>query len=513
VVVGAGIGGLSAALALAGDGMDVTVLERAAAPGGKMRQVPVGGALIDGGPTVFTMRWVFEELFAKAGLDFAAEVPAKAASLLARHSWGVSENLDLFVDIDRSADAVGRFSGAKEARRYRAFVDEARTIYRTLEAPFLRSTKPNPVSLVDRVGWMRMGDLWRLRPFETMWQALVRQFGDPRLRQLYGRYATYCGSSPFQAPATLQLVAHVEQDGVWYVEGGMYGLASGLARAATRLGARLRTDADVTRIETDRIGVSAVHLRTGERIPADRVIFNGDASAIGSGLLGTDVAGAVTATPPQARSLSAMVWTATARADGFPLTRHNVFFSRDYQDEFARLFGRRTLPDEPTVYVCAQDRGDDAPETPPDSERLLILVNAPATGDSHHFDDREIEACHSRMLAVLTRCGLSLTTRDQVLTTPNGFNALFPATGGALYGRASHGWLATFQRPDGRTNVPGLYLAGGSVHPGPGVPMAALSGRLAAQALMSDCVSTSASRRAATSGGMSTPSRPTAASV
>ncbi|MEM6667334.1 MAG: FAD-dependent oxidoreductase, partial [Pseudomonadota bacterium] len=180
-----------------------------------------------------------------------------------------------------------------------------------------------------------------------------------------------------------------------------------------------------------------------------------------------------------------------ARAEGFPLVRHSVFFNRDYADEFGAIFKRGEISAEPTVYVCAQDRldGDSAPDGP---ERMLILVNAPADGDKTDYDERMRDQCTRQMMAQLSRCGLQLATEPArtVLTTPKEFAALFPATGGALYGRASHGWQASFKRPDARTKLPGLYLAGGSIHPGAGVPMAALSGRLAAASLLSDCVST-----------------------
>ncbi len=175
------------------------------------------------------------------------------------------------------------------------------------------------------------------------------------------------------------LVAHVEQEGVWYVRGGMYRVAEALARIATRLGARIRYDAAVAEITTaGGSGVDGVRLACGDRIGADAVVLNADAGAVGAKLFGADVAGAVAPVRRLARSLSAVTWAGFARAEGFPLVRHNVFFSGDYPDEFDRIFRRRELPDEPTVYVCGQDRGD-APLACNDPERLLVSSTPPPT--------------------------------------------------------------------------------------------------------------------------------------
>ena len=503
VIIGAGVGGLAAAVTLAARGAAVTVLERADAPGGKMRVVMAGGAPIDAGPTVFTMRWVFEELFAAAGASFAAHVTLQPAEILARHAWNAAERLDLFADIDRSADAIGTFAGAAEAAGYRAFCEQARRIYRTLEAPFIRGPLPTPVSLVRGAGLRGLSDLWRISPFETMWRALGEHFKDKRLRQLFGRYATYCGSSPYLAPATLMLVAHVEQDGVWLVEGGMHRIATALADLATAQGAVFRYGADVAEIMVAGGRAAGVVLRSGERIEADAVISNADAAALAAGCFGRASAGAIGAIPAAGRSLSAVTWALHARTAGFPLVRHNVFFSGDYAAEFDDLFKHRRLPGAPTVYVCAQDRGD-AGHPAGDAERLLCLVNAPATGDGRPFTTQEIEQCAKRSFGLLERCGLTMEPGPAVITTPTDFHRMFPATGGALYGQAVHGPMASFRRPGAGSRIPGLYLAGGSTHPGAGVPMAALSGRMAAATLLTDWASTAPSRRMAMSGGMST---------
>jgi 1-hydroxycarotenoid 3,4-desaturase len=350
----------------------------------------------------------------------------------------------------------------------------------------MRAQKPSALSLAAGTG---LSEMWGISPFATLWKALGEHFRDPRLRQLFGRYATYSGSSPFQAPATLMLIAHVEQQGVWLVEGGMINLARELAKLATRLGANVHVNTEVSEISSKGGRASGVVLSNGERIEADAVICNADCAALSTGLFGRAATGAVPATKPAARSLSAVTWTLSAAAEGFPLTRHNVFFGHDYPDEFDAVFRRGQIPDDPTVYVCAQDRPGAVPDG--GSERLLVLINAPANGDTETLSSAEIERCETRTFNLLERCGLTVHRRPDAttVTTPAQFARMFPATGGALYGPAVHGSMAAFRRPGSRSALPGLYLAGGSVHPGPGVPMAVLSGRLAASSLLRDQIS------------------------
>jgi 1-hydroxycarotenoid 3,4-desaturase len=510
VIIGAGVGGLVSAALLAAAGCDVLVVEAGGAPGGKLRAIDVGGVAIDGGPTVFTMPEIFQGIFEACGATMADHLSLRQANRLARHAWGTAQ-LDLFADPAASEEAIGDFAGAGEARGYRKFRAEAKRLFDALDRPFLRGVKTDPITLGWRMGLKGFPDYLNLRAYTSMWRALGAYFSDPRLRQLFGRYATYCGSSPFLCPATLMLISHVEANGVWLIDGGMHRLARALESLGRSVGARFRYGARIREIVVKRGRATGVILSTGERIEAEAVVCNADPAALGSGAFGSAARHASGNVPPRRRSLSAMVWTAQAEATGFPLVRHSVFFSNDYAAEFAALAGGR-LAHAPSVYLCAQDRDDDGVRRGDGRERIQIIVNAPATGDGAPPTPAEIDLCTQRMLDSVSRAGLSLDLgASAVLTTPNDFEALFPSTGGALYGPASHGWAASFRRQGSRTAIPGLYCAGGSTHPGAGVPMAALSGQLAVDCLLRDRASMSRSRRTVMPGGTLTRPAPTAA--
>lgn len=484
LVVGAGVGGLAAAAVLAHQGVQVTLLEAADRVGGKLRTEQVAGRDIDAGPTVFTLLPLFEAVFDACGETLASHLPLQPLQVLARHAWADGSTLDLPADAQAAIDAIGGFAGAAAARGYQAFTARARLIHDALDRTYMRASRPMPWQLPLRAGWRGLPALMRISPFARLWQEQQRWLQHPRLQQLFGRYATYCGSSPFRAPATLMLVAHAEKLGVYSVDGGMRRVAQALAALAQARGAQLRLGARVARVLVHDGRACGVQLDGGEHLRADAVVWNGDSAALALGLAGPDARRAVPPITPAQRSLSAVTWAGVVRARGLPLARHTVCFSDDYPAEFNDLAAGR-LPADPTVYLCAQDRGADTADAA-GTERLLCLVNAPATADGRGLTPEEIATCERTTFAHLARCGVDLDWNppQRVQTTPATFMERYPGTGGALYGRATHGWRAAFSRPGSRSRLPGLYLAGGSVHPGPGLPMAATSGLLAAQAVL-----------------------------
>lgn len=483
LIIGAGMAGLAAAIALGSAGKKVTLVESRAYSGGKMRTIT--DQKVDAGPTVFTMKYVFDRLFALAGTTVEAELKLTRAHILARHAWDRQDYFDLYADSARSAESIEAFFGKENRQGFERFSQDAQAIFNTLKESFMGAQRPSPLALGQRVGLMNFAALWALKPFSTLWSALGDYFPDPRLQQLYGRYATYVGSSPYQAPATLMLIAHVEQEGVWYIDGGMHALAQKMTMLAQKTGVDVRHSFDVDSLiyKNGRIIGVQSSANNGE-ILADKVLYCGDVSRLSQSFSGTSKTEKWIVKPAK-RSLSAITFTGTVQAEGTPLIRHNVFFSQDYKAEFDAIFKARAVPDAPTVYLCAQDRADDgAPSQMP--ERMLALINAPAFGDEKTLTEDELKQCENMMHAVLKQSGVHLTHCQWQATQPSGFNQLFPASGGALYGRASHGWTASFQRPGAKTSIKGLYLAGGSVHPGAGVPMATLSGLLAAEQIIKD---------------------------
>lgn len=495
IVIGAGIGGLATAIRLLAAGHEVTLLERAAAPGGKMRQIRVGEHAFDGGPSVLTMPFVLDELCAAAGGRREELVSLSPLAPLCRHFFADGTALDLFADEPqpegrplearwaRSAEEIRRVIGSRAAAQFDRFRHHAARIYDAVERPFLRSPLPrHPLALLFTHRFRELFGLLRLDAMRSLWSALAEHFDDERLRVLFARYATYSGADPFLSPATLAVIPHVELAfGVYAVEGGMYRLAEALAELLRRKGGVLRCGVDVERIELDAGEKRAIAVHAGgERLVADHVVVNAEIAQLYERLLaGTCLAARegprIEALPP---SLSANLnLIVAADAGGLPLLHHNVFFSSDYAREFEEL--RRGPPSDPTIYLCDPDAGRD-------EQRWFFLTNAPALppaakDDGTSWGPAQQAACRARVVDKLARHGIRLErhARAEAAVTPRDFASLFPSSRGAIYGAAASSRDAAFKRPPNR--VPGvrnLFCVGGSTHPGAGVPMVMLSAQI-----------------------------------
>lgn len=504
VVIGAGMGGLAAAIRLAAGGCSVTVVETADTPGGKARARDTAAGPAAMGPTVLTLKPEIDALFHLCGTTTEAEVQITRLPRLARHWWPGSGPLDLYPDRDANIEAIRSFAGDREAQGFARFDAATAALYHAFDAPVMRAPKPDLAAIARTT--LRQPRLWpALLPQKTLDHWLKRFFNDPRLRQLFGRYATYVGGRPAHTPAVLSLVWQAEAQGVWTARDGIHSIAEALARAAERLGVRFHYATRAHRITRQSGRVAHVETDHGHH-RADIVVFNGDPRALTDGLMGEAAQTALR--PPGKHSLSAWVWSFAATPEGpraTDLIHHNLFFTADPQAEFGPI-GAGKMPDSPTLYLNAMDR--ELGPTPA-TERFQIILNAPSGQPGHPDEDR---SCHDRTFPALEQMGLTFLPPPgpEALTRPQDLAQRFPASQGAIYGASPEGVLAAFRRPLAQTSLPGLYLAGGGVHPGAGVPMALLSGKQAAEQALQDLTSASMSARTVTPGGMSTASLTTA---
>ena len=500
IVVGSGIAGLATATRLAHEGFSVTVIEQHASPGGKIRTLSSQAGPIDAGPTVLTMRPVFEELFKSVGERLENHLTLIRQKMLARHWWPDGSTLDLYDDYEASQQAIYKFAGLTGFREFQKFSQRTRKLFETFDGPMMQSAKPTQWDMVKLV--TKQPSLLRdIAPMHSLAGKLSQCFSDPRLAQLFGRYATYVGGSPYASPALLSLIWQAEASGVWCIQGGMQVLARKLMELAQQRKAEFLFNTKVTRILLEDGEVAGVILENGEQRKADFVVFNGEPRALATGQMGDAFKKVATETIQDERSLSARVWSFDAKFEGPDLIHHNVFFAADPKSEFEDLKAGR-MPLQPTIYVCAQDRGLNAGY--PKQERFEIILNAPPITNAIHIEE-EFEICRTLTIKTLQNFGLKFEPMPSIksLTTPNDFAAMFPASEGSLYGQSPHGLTASLRRPSSRTVIPGLYLAGGGTHPGAGIPMATLSARHAAEAILKDQTSISPFPPTATLGGMS----------
>lgn len=485
VVIGAGLGGLSAAIHLATAGVRVTLLEQNSTIGGKMNIHTAAGFTWDTGPSIITMRHVFEALFARAGRRLEDYVTLQPVEPFTRYFFRNGSQLDATSDLPRMIEQIGAIE-ERDIEGYLHFLAYAARVHRITGPVFIYDEPPTPASFL-RV-WPH--EYLRAGVLQTLHQRIRRHVRSAQMQQLLGRFATYVGASPYAAPATLSVIAHVElAGGVWYPRGGIYRLAEGMVGLAKELGVDVQTGRPVQKIETSQGRVCAVVTQAGERFQADAVVANVDVTTVYEKLLphGAPVAQRLKRLKQQALSCSGFVLLLGVEGSHPELLHHNILFCQDYRREFADIFQQGIPPRDPTIYINITSKTD--PEhAPAGAENWFVLVNAPPVGQ--HFDwSSQAHFYQDRVLTTMTHFGLDIRPKIRYtkILTPLDIAQQSGAWRGALYGLSSNNRFNVLRRPHNRCpDVAGLYFAGGTTHPGGGTPLVTLSGQVAAHLLLRD---------------------------
>ncbi len=487
MVVGGGLGGLAAAIRLAGKGYQVRLLEKNERVGGKLNIHQAAGYTWDTGPSLFTMPWVVRDLFQSVGRDADAVLNIVPVDPVCRYRWPDGTLFDHRASL---ADLIAEITklDPRDAGGLFRFLAWAERIYTATAGPFLLAPFEG---LRDFITPRFIRDAPALDPLHTLDQAVRRFFRSPYLRQVFDRYATYNGSSPYRTPATFAIIPYIEfAQGGWYLRGGMYSLARALEQLAHELGVIIERNSEVTQVCITDGAATGVQLADGRLVTADRVVINADALHALRHLIVPEHRHRFTdrRIDRYEPSCSGFVLLLGIDRDYPQLAHHNIFFSADYPAEFRAIFDLQVPAPEPTIYVATTARSD--PEHAPTGHlNLFVLINAPAT--SVRFDwQREAQGYRDLIVRKLTHLGLQdleQHIRYEHRITPADFADRYRGWRGALYGPSSNGKFSAFLRPPLRSpDVRRLYFVGGAAHPGGGIPLVLLGGRAVATMIERD---------------------------
>jgi len=486
IVIGAGVGGLAAAMRLQHAGHDVTVLEQFDRVGGKLGVIEHDGFVFDTGPSLVTMPHVLTELFDETGAPVHERVHLERLPVAARYRFPDGTVLDLPDTIDAIPAELDRALGPGSGAQWTSFLRRAEQIWDVTHGPFLES----PMSVRTMIGGIATPrDVRAVAPWRSLRGLGSDHLRDSRLAMLLDRYATYTGSDPRRAPAALASVPWAEQAwGSWYVRGGLGRIATAMHDRFVELGGTVELGVEVARVSTDRTGrVDGVVTADGSTRPADVVVANADARQVYDRIL-----------PRRAARLPrVLLRRSTPSLSGFVLLlalddppadqpHHHVLFAEDYDEEFDAVFGFNGPPRpvaRPTVYISAPDDPEIVPG--PGTGSWFVLVNAPRHDPGHGVDwDAEglAEGYADQIMQVMADRGLDVRdrVRHRIIVSPADLERRTMTPGGSIYGSSSNGPRAAFLRPKNTSPVPGLYLVGGSSHPGGGLPLVMLSAKIVA---------------------------------
>ncbi|MBK0377911.1 1-hydroxycarotenoid 3,4-desaturase CrtD [Mucilaginibacter segetis] len=481
VIIGAGIAGIASAIRLAVKGYNVEVFETNDYPGGKLSEIIVNGYRFDTGPSLFTMPQYVDELFKLAGKDPRTYFNYQKLDVLCRYFYADGTQISAYADTQKFAAEIAAKT-TDTASSVIKFLAHSRDIYTITNHVFLERSLHR---LQTYLRWDTLRSVFKLPRIDamrTMHKANSSFFKDSRVVQFFDRYATYNGSNPYQAPATLNVIPHLEHHfGAYFPDGGMYSITLALEKLAEELDVKFYYHTKVDEVILQQGIVKGIKVKD-KVIWSDIVISNMDVWFTYKKLLSGHIKLHPQKTLNQERSSSALIFYWGIKKPFPELDLHNIFFSDNYLLEFDHIWKKQTIYHDPTVYVNISSKLNttDAPEG---CENWFVMINVPA--DSGQDWDSQIAAARQNVISKLSKVlGVnvgSLITTEAVLD-PRSIEFKTSSYKGSIYGTSSNSQFAAFLRhANASSKIKGLYFCGGSVHPGGGIPLCLLSAKIVAE--------------------------------
>jgi phytoene desaturase len=436
---------------------------------------------------LLTLPAVYKDFFQRTGKPMGLVCPIESVDPSFDYRFGDGSNLK-FSNLSRNKtlESISETFGAESAAQWDRIMKRAERMWDVSRGPFIESELKSPISLMKRLTFMR--DMKIIAPWKTLRDHADEILKDQRLRYIMDRYATYSGSDPRKAPAVLSTIAFVEESfGAWHVKGGLGQLTATVYQRALDVGVKFHLSTPVASISTEGKKVTGVVLADGTFVQADVVVANADASLVYNKLISGHKRALKKARKNIAQadvSVAGFCLLLGMRKDPEQvLNHHTILFPENYDAEFDAIFTHGKPVEKPTIYICApQDPAMSKDET---LEGWFVLVNAPTHGQ---FDWNNKEFARNYANTIIDQIearGISVRDRLESLTirTPADLEAAVHAPGGAIYGTSSNGARAAFMRAKNRSPIKGLYLVGGSAHPGGGLPLVGISGDLVTEAI------------------------------
>ncbi len=476
IIVGAGIGGIATSIRLAVQGYQVSVFEANEYPGGKLSEIQVDGYRFDAGPSLFTLPDQVEALFRLAGRRTEDYLAYDALPVITHYFWPDGLRLKAYAEPEAFAQEVEAQTG-ESAQQVHKLLAKSRELNDITSHVFLEKSLHKLSTFLAPETIRSIFQLHKIDAFRSMHQANASYFQDPRLVQLFDRYATYNGSDPYQAPGTLNVIPHLEYHlGAYFPRGGMYQITQGLYRLACDLGVQYHLGQPVDRIWVENGQARGVQVE-GETFAADVVVSNADVVPTYRHLLPDQPAPERTLKQPRSSSALIFYWGIERQ---FPeLDLHNILFSADYREEFRYIWEEKSIHPDPTVYVNITSKYNPS-DAPPGCENWFTMINVPHD-DGQDWDQLIPEAKQNILAKLRDMLGVDIAPliAAEAILEPRTIQSKTSSYLGALYGSSSNNKFAAFLRhPNFSRKIKNLYFCGGSVHPGGGIPLSLLGARI-----------------------------------